>query len=72
MKALISKLMNFLEAKTYEIKHRRPHILDVVVGMFLAMAVAFLFSSCAVPVPLIIEVQAPERPPIFAGETEYV
>ena len=72
MKALINRFVNYMEHKIYVIKHRRPHIFDIAIGIFLYWAIAMLLSSCAVPIPLMVEVPAPEKPPIFAGEPNYI
>jgi len=56
MKALINKFRNYLYFKKEEILRRKPHISDILVGMFLFWALATLFSSCAVPIPLMLPV----------------
>ena len=56
MKALINKFRNYLYFKKEEILRRRPHVSDILVGMFLFWALATLFSSCAVPIPLMIPI----------------
>lgn len=56
MKALINRFRNYLYFKKQEILERRPHVFDILVGMFLFWAIAFLLSSCAVPVPLMIPI----------------
>ena len=56
MKNLTNRLKNYLYFKYDEILRRRPHIFDILVGMFLFWATAFLLSSCAVPVPLMIPI----------------
>ena len=56
MKALINKISNYLYFKKQEILHRKPHVFDILVGMFLFWAIVFLFASCAVPVPLMLAI----------------
>tara|TARA_R110000744_G_scaffold129301_2_gene236689 strand:- start:5173 stop:5382 length:210 start_codon:yes stop_codon:yes gene_type:complete len=56
MKNLTNKLKNYLYFKKQEILERRPHVFDILVGMFLFWALAMLFSSCAVPIPLMLPI----------------
>ena len=65
MKNLINRLKNYLYFKYDEILRRRPHAFDILVGMFLFWAVAFLLSSCAVPVPLMVPVGAEDNPTVI-------
>ncbi len=58
MKALINNIKSKLNKKFHEIGHRRPHIFDVLVGMFLFWILTILFSTSTVSctaVPKVID-----------------